>query len=469
MKSDMLLDAFGLIDDRFLVEDTKQMISWRRRAAILAAAVLIVAMSMVTAMAVSEDFRSFVFSVFRIGTQEQAPVAEETLPTAPGLYEMDIVNIDGEVNAWYFSSGAYVMPCEGGFYTSQWPLNGSAPVDPAFWEIAYDGVREVKNTRVDFPFTHGGKTFRILFDCAVLNGKLSVQVWPEGLNENPVANGWNVETIGSRTDTALMTIPVLSENDYTHDLFLLDLTTLETTPLITDMTDHGIIAYAYQVTDDLRYASIAGIDLESGSYGYWLWDAESKDVQKLDADDAYFLDNSFVILRKNKDQDHFDLIRLHIPTGTERIILENVTSRSGRNSGYRPIQNHWAGGRHGLLFREDGSVDLIDFRTEEILKLNGLDAENLTCDESPDGRRIMLAHEDENGFRSLGILDPETGVLKLLDREISGGSESFRGWLDNDTLVITAHDIPNAELDFTQGDSYYVYVYRFLDEEDTQS
>lgn len=467
MNADTLLNAFGLIDDRFLVEDTKRVISWQRRVALLTAAVLIAAMSMVTAMAVSEDFRSFVFSIFQIETQELPPAAEATHPTEAGLHEMDIVSIDGEVNAWYFSSGAYVMICEGGFYTSQWPENGSVPEEPAFWEIRYDGIREVTNTRVDFLFTHGGKTFRILFDYAVLNGELSIRVCPEGLNENPVGNGWNVEPFGDRTDAALLTIPVLSENDYTHDLFLLDMATFETTPLITKTTDYGIIAYGYQLTDDLRYAIVAGVDLDSDSYGYWLWDPETKGMTKLEAHDAYFLDNSTIILRQNLDDEHFNLVRHHIPTGTERVILENVTSNSGHDTGYRPIQYHWAGGRHGLLLREEGSVDLMDFRTEEILKLTGLNVENLICDESPDGTRIMLGYEEENGITRLGILDPETGVLKLLDRKPSGGSESFRGWLDNDTLVITAHDISNAELNFTQGDNYYVYVYRFLNDEST--
>ena len=109
--------------------------------------------------------------------------------------------------------------CEGGFYTSAWREGDAAPYDPAFWEITLDGVEEVSITRVDLPFTHGGSTFRILFDYAVLNGRLAIQVWPEGLDEDPIGNGWNTEPIGQRTDAALLTIPVLSGGYYTHDLF----------------------------------------------------------------------------------------------------------------------------------------------------------------------------------------------------------------------------------------------------------
>ena len=456
MNADVLLDAFGYIDDRFVVPEEKpRRISWRRSLTVLVAAVMIAAMCIGTAMAVSEDFRDFVFSIFRIETHDVPPAAEETHPTEPGLYEMDIVNIDGQVNVWHFSSGGYVMACGGGFYTSAWPDDETAPADPAFWEITFDGVREVQNTRVDLPITHGGKTFRILFDYAVLNGDLVIRVWPEGLNEDPVGNGWNVEPIGSRTDAALLTVPVLSENDYTHDLFLLDLATLETEELIVDTRSRCVTADGYQISDDLRYGIVTGIGPGS-EYGHWLYDLEAKTMAKLDADSACFLDNETLLLRKYQDQNTFDLVRMHIPTGIETNLMEDVSS-----SGYRPIRYHWADGRHGLLFREDGSVDLMDFRTKELLKLTGLSPENLTCDESPDGSHICLGYEENDGFTSLGILDPETGVLRLLDREVGGGSESFQGWLDNDTLVITAHDSPDAETTFTPGDGYYVYVYRF--------
>lgn len=455
MNADVLLDAFGLIDDRFIVPEEKtRIIAWRRGLTILVAAVLMVAMCIGTAMAVSEEFRSFVFSIFRIESPDQPPAEEETHPTEPGLHKMDIVSIDGEVNAWYFSSGGYVMACEGGFYTSAWREGDAAPADPAFWEITFDGIEEVENTRVDFPFTHSGRTFRILFDHAVLSGRLAIRVWPQGMNEDPVGSGWNLEPIGSRTDAALLTIPVLSENDYTHDLFLLDLSTLEVTELITDTPQHGVTADGYRVSDDLQYAIVTGID-HSG-YGCWLYDLEADTMTRLDADSACFLDDETILIRKYKDGNSFDLVRLDIPAGTETILLENAKNN------YRPIQYHWADGKHGLLFREDGGVDLLDFRSGEILNLTGLSPENLTCDESPDGSRIMLAYEGDHGFTSLGILDPATGVLKLLDREVSGGSESFRGWLDHDTLVITAHDDPDADMTFTPGDGYYVYVYRFL-------
>lgn len=450
MNTDTLLDAFGLIDDRFLdCVQTPRVIPWRRRIAVLIAAVLLISMCIGTVMAVSEDFRSFIFSVFRIETPEQPPVHGETHPTQPILQEDGIVNIDGQVNAWYFSSGGFVAVHDGGFYTSQWPENGTAPAEPAFWEITFNGIAEVPSTRVDIPFTHGGKTFRILFDYAVLNNSLAIRVWPEGLNENPVGNGWNLEPMEGRTDTALLTIPVLRGADYSHDLFLLDLTTLEITELVVNCS---VSADGYRLSGDLRYAILSGID------GQWLFDLDTGVMRTLNGVAPHFLDAETVLFRRYREDGSFDLIRMNVQTGTETAVLEQLNSDN-----YRPIQYHWADGRHGLLL--ENGVNLVDFRTGERMGLTGLSPENLVCDESPDGSRVMLGYEEENGFTALGILDTGSGVLKLLERQVSGGSESFRGWLDNDTLVITAHDIPDAELDFTQGDGYYVYVYRFLDPE----
>ena len=233
------------------------------------------------------------------------------------------------------------------------------------------------------------------------------------------------------------------------------------TELITDTLQHGVVADGYWVSGDLRYSIVTGSHPESGSSGHWLYDLDTGSMTALDAltghevKSPYFLDDDTLVFREYQPDGSFQVIRWHIPTGTGTMLLESVTDGS-----YRPVQYHWADGRHALLFREDGSVELMNFQTGEIMKLTGLSPENLICDESPDGSRIMLGCEENDSFTSLGILDLETGVLKLLDREVSG-SESFRGWLDNDTLVITAHDAPNADLHFTPGDGYYVYVYRF--------
>ena len=474
MNPDKLLDAIGMLDDRhFEAEKKTRVIPWRRRLIALVAAVLMVILSVGTAMAVSPEFRELIFSILNIETHEQPPaentdtlpMEDNTDPSQSGLQEIDVVNIDEVVHAHYFTSDGIVLTYEGGFYTCAHGDGNAVPDDATFWEIRTDGIVDVGATRVEFPLTHGKRTLQIIFDYAVLNGKLSIKVWPQNMNEDPVGNGWNVEPIGERTDIALMTVPVYTGTDYTHNFLLLDLTTLETTDLLESVPNDNMVIDACWITDDLHYAILMGIDKENGSYGYWFCDLELNTITTLDtltetdATGPYFLNDSTIIFQESLGEGQFNVVSHHIPTGVQSVIIENTTRRSGDNAGYRGIQKNGGNGVHGLLFCEDGSVDLIDLRTHVVLNMAGLNMDKLTTSESPDGTRVLIAYEEtgENGelgygFSSLGILNPETGVLQMLTRNISSNPENFWGWLDNDTVVITARDAAGV---------YYVYVYEF--------
>lgn len=469
MRPDNLLDAIGLLDDRFFEPEEKpSVVMWRRRSLVLVAAVLIVLL-IGTAMAVSPQLRERLFSVFNIETREHPPGSNgHTRPeddTPSGLREIDVVNIDGVVQAHYFTSKGFVRTCEGGFYTCSHVDGNTVPEDAAFWELRTEGIEEIDATRIDFPLTHGDRTFRIIFDYAILNGKLSMKVWPQNLDENPVGNGWHAEPIGDRTDIALVTVPVDIGTDYTHDFFVLDLVTLEMTDLLESIPHDNMVMDACRITDDLQYAILLSFDGEKGGYEYWFCDLERNTITTLDVltetdvAEPYFLNESTIIFRESLGEGRFNLVSHHIPTGVQSVIIKNTTMRSGDNAGYQGIQKNGGNGTHCLLFREYGSVDLLDLRTGEALNMTGLNTDKLTTSESPDGTRVLIGYEETNekgelgyGFSGLGLLDPETGVLQMLTRETSGNPESFWGWLDNDTFVITAWD---------DAGGYYVYVYTF--------
>ena len=484
MTPDKLLDAIGMLDDRhFEAEKIVRITPWRRRLIALIAAVLMIALSVGAATAVSPEFRELIFSIFNIETHETPPAAtvettpseentvanvhpeENTEPSQSGLQEIDVVSIDGIVHAHYFTSGGIVLTYEGGFYTCSYSEPDTVLEDAAFWEIHTNGVMEIDATRIEFPLNHGNRTFQIIFDYAILNGKLCIRVWPQNMNQDPIGNGWNLEAIGKRTDVALLTVPVHTDDDYSHDLLLLDLTTLETKNLLESISYDHVTVYGCRITDDLHYAILMGNDKETGYYGYWLCDLELNTITTLDipteplALEPYFLNDSTLIFQETIGKGRFNVVSRHIPTGVENVMIENTTSRSRKNPGYRGIQKHGGYGAHCLLFQEDGTVDLIDLRTGSDLNMTGLDMDKLTTSESPDGSRIFIAYEETNksgelgyGFSQFGILNPETGVLHMLTRDVSGNPETFWGWLDNDTVVITARDAAGG---------YYVYVYEF--------
>lgn len=440
MTPDILLDAFGMIDDRFLTQTVPRRRT-HRGVVLLAAVISLLILSVGTAMAVSEDFRQAVFSIFRIETTETPPDTV-TDPTAEGLRTVDIVEIDGQVVAHYFTSEDLVLPRDGGFYTCE--RGTQAPADTAFWEITADGISKVPSTRVDFSLDYGGRTIQIIFDWAVLSGKLAIQAWPQGMDENPVLNGWDVTAIGDRTDAALLSVPVMVDDYATLHYFLLDLNTQETIPLVTEAR-----VTCCWFTDDLRYA-IVWIDWE-----YWFRDMETGEMTSFGpAREPYFLDDETLVCKVMKTDKMFDLVRVHIPTGVRTVLAEDVTREH-----YRGIQRNGGEGTHCLLYGEDGAVILLNQKTGSRLVMRGL-AEGFTPSESPDGTRVMIAYEAANaqmelgyGFVSMGILDPDSGVLKMLTRDVLGDQEYFMGWLDQHSLVISAPDDGGVN----------VYVYRFTE------
>lgn len=475
MRPDNLLDAIGMVDDRFLtIEKKTHTIAFSKKLIALIAAILIFTLFAGTAMAVNTEFRELVFSIFHIETHEQPPAGNtdillpdgSTVSSLSSLQQINIVDIDGVVQAHYFSSDGIVLTYDGGFYTCSRSDGAGAPDDAAFWEIRPEGIVNIGSTRLDFPLPHSGSTVQIIFDYAIVNGKLCIKTWPQALDSDPVGNAWNVVPVGDRTDIALVSLPVHTGTDYSHDFLLFDLETQEYSDLLGSIPHSDLIIDACWTTDDLHYVILMGIDKETRSSGYWFCDLVQNTMHSFTeltgsvVSEPYFLDDSTIIFQQSLGDGLFNIVSRSIPSGEQHVVMEKITRRTDGNAGYRGIQRNGGGGTHSLLFCEDRSVDLIDLRTGAILNMTGLDTTKLATTESPDGTRILIAYEEANGngelgygFSELGILNPETGVLQMLSRDISGSPESFRGWLDSNTVVITAQD--------TGG--YYVYVYDFRD------
>lgn len=477
MNPEKLLDAIGMLDDRHFEPETKtQIINYRRRFVVLIAAVLTIFLLVGTALAVSPDLRSTLFSILAIETPEHPPInSTDTLPTEGGssLHKINTVHIDEVVSAHYFTGG---MVRGGALYTSSHRNDNAVPTDGQFWEIRRAGIVAINTTRIDFTLAYGDRTFQIIFDYAILNQELCIQVWPQDLDKNPIGNGWNLVAIGNRTDVALLSVPVDTDGDYTHDYLLLDLKTLKTVNLLEDIPHDNIVIDACWFTDDLRYAIVVGFDKENDEAhkfhtDSWFCDLDANTMETFHSltganidyyhtlNTPYFLDNSTIIYLDMLSEENFHVISYDIPTGVQTTIVQNTTKKQKEQVGYQAIQAHGAHGAHGLLFKDDGTVDLIDLRTQAVLNMQGLNTDKLHTYESPDGSRILIAYTKANenseygyGYANLGILNPETGVLLMLSRDNGGNQESFVGWLDNDTIVIRSYD---------DAWNSYVYVYEF--------
>lgn len=461
VNAEMLLDAIGEIDERYWeVHKQTAVVPWRRRAVALIAAVLLLALCVGTAMAVSPKFAQWVLSIIHLETHETPPTSDgqgDPEGSTPGLHKIDTADIDGQVTAHYFTSDGVVLTCDGGFYTCPYRQNNEVPVDTAFWEIRKDGIVNVGAKRVEFPLEHGGRTFQIIFDYAFVNGRLAISTWQQGLNEDPVGNGWQLGRIGDRTDVLLLGIPALRQDDYSFDYFLLELDTLEYSPLLDKLERKDMTTDYCTVSADLRYAILAGTNLQTDGFQYWVADLTNHTLTSCDQltgkhiTQAYFLDEATAIFCE-KEGNLLNILSYSFPTGRMETVLGDI--REGADS----RREDWLFGRRYLAsFYEDGTVELVDIPTGDRLELSGLNPQHLTFQESPDGSAVFVGYRQEVGeyaycFSSMGVLCVESGVLRMLTRDSQTKGENFWGWLDNQTVVLSARDSANA---------YYVYVYEF--------
>lgn len=498
MNFDKLLDAIGMVDDDLLEEEKKtRTIPLRRRLTVLAAAVLIMALT-IGAVAAEGDLQQWgqsvqelvqsaedaFLKVFHIKTPDKPP--ESTLgpkppltmgqpndttapdgvtqPTGSMLEYVTTVDIEGVVHAYYFAGSGYMYHFDKGFYT--WPDRepGKAPEEATFWQITKDDIVDVGRTRLDFTLNHGGRDFRILFDYAVMYGDLCIMTWQEGMDENPYGNGWNAQSIGDRTDIVLLSIPVSTNRDYTHDYLILDLETLETTNLLEGVPVEGLVIDVLWLTADMRYALMTGYDTRTNKGTQCVCDLEENTITDLEAwtghnlYEFYLLDDRTLIVYESSAEERTTVARYDIPTGERTVIVENVL-RTGE-TGYRPIYSHGAGGVHGLLIDEKGTTWIIDLRTGERYSLAGLDMAGAQRIESPDGQKVVFGYrqkavDEKTGwyYPKIGLLDPKTGEMKMLTRDVSGNAEYMYGFLDENTVVIS------SQMDENNG--YYLYVYEF--------
>ena len=479
MNAEKLMDAIGMVDDRFLTEDQKHG-TVRRKLIVLAAAVVVLSLSVGTVMAVQQEFPQIdklgdaiqqkLFSIFHIETHEKPPVGsvpvtepsatEDAQPANPVLKELDVVNIDGVLNAHYFMGEGYIQVFEGGFYTYLAPEEDSPPQKFTFWEIRKEGIVEAAAQRSDFSFTYAGRQLRIVFDHAIINGKLWVMVWPEGLNENIYLNGWNITPIGRRTDVTLLSVPVETADDISQHYFLLNMESLETVPLLENT--HNLIIDYCTVTEDLNYATLTGIDPEEGAQKDWICDLRQNTITPVDDLTGFqtpvyhFLDDSTLICQQWLGDGSINIVRHDLSTGEQTVVVENVKRRTTAG-GYASLGKYY-----GMLYGADGSAELIDLRTGEEIALTGLDLENTKISVCPNGQNILIGYQewakDEKTswcFPKIGLLDPQKEEMKLLSRDISGSAEYLRGWLDDQTVVITTGR--------NQDGGYYVLVYEFIE------
>lgn len=478
MNSMVLLDAIETIDDRFIISAQERMGYFsetqtipltqrhnrtaRKALVCIAAVIALLLASFTVAMAVSEDFREFVFAIFNIETTETLPENNgEVLPNG-GIVQIGESDIDEEVNTYYFQGNGVVVPSDGIVYAGEYESSARS-----FYDLSADGLVELPTTRVEFPYSFKGTDFNIKFDYTVYGDVLHLCVLAENLNENPYKYGWNLSRAGADPTKAWLLLPYDTCGDYGIYPLLLDIETHKTTDILDGLDLDGIIPVQWEFDDNMSFAVLSGYT-EGREMNYWICDIDTKTLSPMSEltgrsmADCYLLDGSYVICCASNGSG-FDLIRYDVNSGASMMLLENTNYywMTDNGSGFRSIEYYGGHGRHALVFDDVGGVTLIDLLSGKQTPLEGVknDGTLLTA-ESPDGEHIMFAFRDTSISDSLamykiGILDTQTGILKILKRvNYEQRNETPFGWLADNCVVVLAFD-EHAEA------GWYMYVYDF--------
>lgn len=478
MNSMILLDAIGTIDDEYIFSAQKRMGYYSEASAIpyqtkrkrparkavvcILAAVIMLLASFTVAMAVSEDFREFVFSIFNINTTEVLPDnSGDVLPDGE-MEQIGRSDIDEAVSIYYFKGNGVVVANNGILYAGEYDNSNRS-----FYDLSTNGLIALNTSHVEFPYSFRGTDLNIKFDYTVYDGVLHFHELPENLNENPYKYGWSMRKAGSDANTALLLLPYETCGDYGVYPIALNIGTMQTTDVLESVNLDGIIPTNWQFADDMSFAILSGYTA-GYEMNYWVCDIEKKSLAPVSEltgrtiKDCCLLDDQHIICYATNDSG-FDVISYNINTGASTMLVEGTEyyGQTGDGSGFRSIEYYDGYGRHALLYDNAGGITLVDLLTGKHTPLEGIENDGtLLTSESPGGEHIMFAFRDTSISDSLsmykiGVLDTQTGVLKMMERvnyEIR--SETPMGWLANNCISVIAYDE-------SEETGWYMYVYDF--------
>ena len=462
MNSEKLLDAIGLLDDRYLETERKTpVIPWRRRLIAFAAAVLMLILSVGTAMAVSEEFREAVFRFFLVEQDVIVPTSPvESEISADNMIVEPTVSITGsplEGSGVYDTrsvTGVYVhtpvatlarddvfLVCSdevsmksGNHYDAYYVENG---VFEQLQERSFDHIYEIRGDRI-----------RVCFDWVEYKGKAHLTyVDPEApfrfFGEQPSA-----EAMLACLKLPDGGCPVLI-NLYTGEMTdLLAGTEAEQLPNLDMMAISRDHTKLLMHQEDLKESFLYYLDLVTGA----VYKIDELAGERVDAcaltekklicwsitehpfgADEYRIWH--IDLTSFQKTELFDGVRNAAQTKTEDagvVFLEGFDGRSHWG-------NNYTGSPFAVAVDEEQNGYVIDLETGETSKLEGLVwQQGMSRIPSSDGRKLLMTCREEGrpdiGF--IAVLDFEEETVLQFHRENNGGVSESAYWFSADTVVV---------------------------------
>lgn len=450
MTPDKLLDAIGLLDDRhFEAEKKTRVIPWRRRLIALAAAVLMVILSVGTALAVSPEFRELVFRFFHIEQEQIIP--DSTVNTELSVGDMFV---EPKITIGDVIEGKYVHTpvsthARSGIYlvcTDEVEMRQGSHYD-GYYEENGEFIKLEEHT-FDQDYVLYGNEIHVEFDWVEHNGSVSMtwvdpEVWFRKENESGDASA------------ALFTFLIRWEDDddersYTWYPVLLNLHTGELTDILAGTDANRIPGIDKCAISPDRTKLLLGQDTEEGYFLYYA-DLAEKQVYSVDglsgqhATACSLIGNTLACW--NLTDGYYTAWKIDLTTLERTELFDSkcnaaATLKAGivfmeGFDGWNRWGDMYIGSCFALERDEAQNVYVIDLATGTKTRIEGYTwTPNTQRTPSPDGTKLLLAGgSDGMDFGYVGVLDFENMTFAEFSRD-NKLDEYLAYWFDENTIVI---------------------------------
>ena len=468
MKPDKLLDAIGMLDDRHFESKKKsRMVPWRRRFVALIAAVLMVILSVGTAMAVSPEFRELVFRFFRIDQVQTIP--ESTVGSDISVDDMfaePSISIGDVLQGKHVHTPVSTLAQDGVFLVCTDDVHTK---QGSHYDAYYEKLGEFVKLE-EHAFTQeyvlNGTTFCVKLDWAEYNGK-TIVTW---VDENT-----NTRIPGNAGDPSALLIHFVfaytdDSGDYIESYYpaLLNLRTGELTDVLAGTGAEELERIGNSaISEDLTKMLLCSITKDG--YSLYYVDLTSKKMHSLDELSGEKVDSCSLIGNKlvcwSLTDGCYKAWSIDLTTLQRTELFDSIFNAAATPEADAGIVfmmgfdswvhegNMYAGSIFALEVDEAQNVFVIDLATRQKAPIAGYtwtsDTQRIPC---PDGSKLLLAEcPDWQDYEYVGVLDFENLTFTEFSRE-NRKNEYLAYWFDENTVVICGELSPESLCS-----DYYLY------------
>ena len=468
MNPDKLLDAIGMLDDRHFESKVKsRMAPWRRRFVALIAAVLMVIMTVGTAMAVSPEFRELVFRFFHINQVQTIP--ESTVGSDISVDDMFVepsIRIGDVLQGKYVHTPVSTLAQDGFFLvcTDDVHTKQGSHYD-AYYEKQGEFIK-LEEHAFTRDYDLRGTTFQVRLDWAEYNGK-TIITW---VDENT-----NSRIPGNAGDPSALLIHFVfaytsDSGDYIESYYpvLLNLRTGELTDILAGTGAERLEWIGNSaISDDLTKILLCSVTKDGYSLHYV--DLTSKKMHSLDELSGEKVDSCSLIGNTlacwSLRDGYYKAWSIDLTTLQRTELFDSVFNAAATPEADAGIVfmmgfdswvhegNMYAGSIFALEVDEAQNVFVIDLATGQKAPIAGYtwtsDTQRIP---SQDGMKLLLAEcPDWQDYEYVGVLDFENLTFTEFSRE-NRKNEYLAYWFDENTVVICGELSPESLCS-----DYYLY------------